>query len=64
MATNNPSIKVWGMPILLGVIIIIGLILAIIGTGIWHVFSWLTLAIPTCIMLKHSARVFKNKSKK
>lgn len=65
MAKKNKAPKnVWGMPILLGVLIIAGLLLAIMGTGIWHILAWLTLFIPMFIMIKHSMKVFKPKTSK
>jgi hypothetical protein len=59
MATKNQLLKLWGMPAFLGVITIIGLLLAIMGTGVWHVVSWGALCIPVYIMIKHGIKVFK-----
>ena len=47
------------MPAILGVITLVGLILAILGTGIWHVLSWVALSYPVYIMVKYGARYFK-----
>jgi membrane protein implicated in regulation of membrane protease activity len=52
------------MPILLGVLTFLGLISAIIGTGIWHVLSWIALSIPLIIAVKHGRRFFEKKKKK
>lgn len=46
------------MPVLLAAFSIAGLLLAIRGTGIWHVFSWVTLCIPIYYMLKHGIKYF------
>jgi hypothetical protein len=59
MATKNKALKLWGMPVLLAVITLVGLLLAIMGTGVWHIISWAALCIPVYIMIKHSSKVFK-----
>lgn len=60
MATkSNNFVKIWSKPILLFVVTIIGLLLAIIGTGIWHVLSWIALIIPIYVMVSYGARFFK-----
>ncbi|GGG85883.1 hypothetical protein GCM10007415_19150 [Parapedobacter pyrenivorans] len=60
MATkSNDFVKIWSKPILLFVVTIIGLLLAIIGTGIWHVLSWIALIIPIYVMVSYGARFFK-----
>lgn len=38
--------RVWGVPIALIVLTCVGLLSALLGTGIWHWASWLCLAIP------------------
>ncbi|CPK82477.1 membrane protein [Bordetella pertussis] len=35
---------VWGMPIVLGALSVLGLLAALLGTGVWHWASWLALA--------------------
>ncbi len=47
------------MPVLLAALSIIGLLSAIMGIGLWHVFSWITLSVPVYYMLKHGAKYFK-----
>jgi len=49
---NNLFFKVWGMPVFLGIITIAGLLLAIMGTGIWHFFSWIALLVPVYLVIK------------
>lgn len=44
------NMKLWGMPILLGLLSGIGLISALLEDGLWDVMSWLTLGIPTVLM--------------
>ncbi|ACU03040.1 MULTISPECIES: hypothetical protein [Pedobacter] len=56
---NRSFFKVWGVPVLLSVITFIGLLLAIMGIGIWHVFSWTALSIPVYIMVRYGLRFFK-----
>jgi len=40
------------MPVFLGIITIAGLLLAIMGTGIWHFFSWIALLVPVYLVIK------------
>lgn len=44
------SMKLWGMPILLGLLSGIGLISALLEDGLWDWVSWLTLGIPSALM--------------
>lgn len=46
------------MPILIALITLAGLISAILGTGIWHYISWVTLSYPLYIMIKHGRKFF------
>jgi len=57
--TKNLRLKLWGMPILMAVITLTGLISAILGTGIWHYISWISLSYPLYIMIKHGRKFFK-----
>nr|WP_294875523.1 hypothetical protein [uncultured Pedobacter sp.] len=56
---NNVFFKVWGIPILLGVITIIGLLSAIMGVGVWHIVSWIALSIPVYVMFRYGLKYFK-----
>lgn len=49
---NSKKFKqVWGMPILLGIISLFGLIGALAGTEIiWDALSWISLGIPLIIL--------------
>lgn len=57
--TKNLSLKLWGMPVLMAVITIAGLISAILGTGIWHYISWISLSYPLYIMTRYGKKFFK-----
>lgn len=59
---NRNFLKLWGMPIWMALITFIGLTLAILGTGIWHIFSWIALTIPVYIMVKYGKRFFISKN--
>ncbi|WP_222837292.1 hypothetical protein [Dyadobacter fermentans] len=41
--------KVWGMPIVIGILSGIGLISALTGDDIWDAISWLTLGFPVVV---------------
>lgn len=45
------NMKLWGMPILLGLLSGIGLIAALLEDGLWDALSWLTLGIPSVLMI-------------
>lgn len=45
------NLKLWGMPILLGVMSLVGLVSALLEDGLWDGLSWLTLGIPVALML-------------
>lgn len=49
------------MPVWMAVVTLIGLILAILGTGMWHIFSWIALSAPVYIMYKYGKRFFIRK---
>jgi hypothetical protein len=36
----------WGIPILLGVLSVVGLLSALLGDGVWDAVSWATLGLP------------------
>ncbi|MDR3023952.1 hypothetical protein [Chryseobacterium sp.] len=46
-------LKLWGMPILLALLSIFGLIAALLGDGIWDILGWLTLSFPLFLIIKH-----------
>lgn len=50
MQANSQFRKVWGAPLLLAALTIFGLLSALLGTGIWHWASWITLAVPIVTM--------------
>jgi len=53
MEKNNSFIRLWGMPILLAVISLGGLISALAGDGIWDVLSWVGLLIPLGLFVRY-----------
>ncbi|WP_459614438.1 hypothetical protein [Bordetella sp. 2513F-2] len=44
MSPRNRFLFVWGMPVLMGVLSVFGLLAALLGTGAWHWGSWTALA--------------------
>ncbi|MFA5017092.1 MAG: hypothetical protein WC504_06070 [Methylobacter sp.] len=51
MKTSLTGIQIWGMPILLGLVSVSGLIAALLFDGIGDVVSWLALAAPVVTAL-------------
>ncbi|MCL1663155.1 hypothetical protein [Elizabethkingia ursingii] len=50
---NKKIFRLWGMPVLLAVLSLYGLISALIGKGIWDVLACIVLTIPIIIIVKH-----------
>lgn len=48
--------RVWGAPIVIGVVTTVGLIAALLGSGLWNVLSWLCLAVPLWAGLRYWVR--------
>jgi len=48
----NAFIKVWKFPALLALLTAAGLIAALVGSGLWHYFSWLALATPLAVAMR------------
>jgi hypothetical protein len=46
MKSSTRFRRLWGMPLLLALCTIIGLISALVGDGIWDVLSWFLLSAP------------------
>lgn len=57
--TKNVALKLWGMPVLIAFTTLAGLIAAILGTGIWHYISWISLSCPLYTMIKHGVKFFR-----
>ncbi|TWI46614.1 hypothetical protein IP92_02973 [Pseudoduganella flava] len=49
-------LRLWGVPILLGILTTIGLLAALLGDGVWDAVSGVTLAIPVLLAIWHSLR--------
>ncbi|WP_246806607.1 hypothetical protein [Neopusillimonas maritima] len=45
----RPRVHVWRTPVLLGILTCFGLLSALLGSGIWNVFSWIAMAIPLLV---------------
>ncbi|WP_394781940.1 hypothetical protein [Undibacterium sp.] len=46
---NNAFMRLWGWPIALGMLTIIGLVSALLGDGIWDYLSALSLGVPVAV---------------
>ena len=56
MAKRNTGTVKDMAPIVIGVVTTVGLIAALLGSGLWNVLSWLCLAAPVWITLHYWAR--------
>ena len=53
----NPAfLRLWGIPILLGVLTTIGLVAALLGDGMWDAVSGVALGLPVLLGIWHSLR--------
>ncbi|MDB5974160.1 MAG: hypothetical protein JWR07_920 [Nevskia sp.] len=46
--------RVFGMPLLLALLSLLGLVSALLGDGAWDALSWLALGIPVAVALRCS----------
>lgn len=53
MSSQLSARQIWGMPVVLAVVSAVGLISALLGDGIWDVLSWVALAAPIAVLLRH-----------
>ncbi|OZI56467.1 hypothetical protein [Bordetella genomosp. 4] len=53
MSSRSRFLFVWGAPIVLGLLSVFGLLAALLGTGLWHWASWLSLAILLVVIVKY-----------
>lgn len=61
---NQQVKKVWGIPVLLGLLTLAGLLSALLGTGVWYPVSWGMMLIPLAIILWKTIMGANNISKK
>lgn len=54
---NHHFFHTWGIPLLLAVLTIFGLLAALMGTGIWHLLAWGAMATPLLVIAKYTARM-------
>jgi hypothetical protein len=45
--------KVYGRPLMLAVVSLIGLLSALVGDGIWNALSWFCLGTPVLVIVRH-----------
>ncbi len=48
--------RLWGMPLLMAVLIVFGLLAALLGMGVWHLLSSIALLAPVGIMILFTFR--------
>lgn len=53
---SSPFMKLWGMPVLLGLLTTVGLVSALLGDGIWDTVSAFALGTPVLAALRFSLR--------
>ena len=53
---TRSAMQIWGAPLLLAVLTVIGLVSALLGDGIWDAVSAVTLGIPVLVGAWYSLR--------
>jgi hypothetical protein len=53
---NNAFLKLWGMPVLLGVLTAGGLVAGLLGDGWWDLAALAGLGLPLLVAVWHIAR--------
>ena len=43
--------KVWGVPIIIGILSAAGLLSALTGDGVWDLVSWVSLGVPVLVAI-------------
>ncbi len=46
---NSPFMRLWGWPIALSILTIVGLVSALLGDGVWDYLSALALGVPLAV---------------
>ena len=49
--------QIWWLPAVLGALTVFGLLAALLGVGVWHWLSWLSLALPIAVIAWHLRQV-------
>ncbi|MDR6944215.1 hypothetical protein [Mucilaginibacter pocheonensis] len=44
--------RVWGMPLLLAVLTLFGLLAALLGIGYWNLIAWVTISVPLLVIVQ------------
>jgi hypothetical protein len=47
----SQGVRVWPVPIALGILTSIGLVAALVADGIWDAVSWIGLGVPLAVVL-------------
>jgi hypothetical protein len=53
---KNGFLKIWGVPVLMAILSMVGLLSALIGDGPWDGLSWIALGIPVIVICWFFAR--------
>ncbi|MBQ5963881.1 hypothetical protein [Massilia sp. ZL223] len=53
---TRSTMQIWGAPLLLAVLTVVGLIAALLGDGVWDLVSALTLGAPVAVGAWYSLR--------
>jgi len=56
MNFNTPFLRLWGMPLVLALATLVGLLAALIGDGLWDALSWLLLSSLVLVVVWYIAK--------
>ena len=46
---RSHGVRVWPVPIVLGILTCVGLVSALVADGLWDVVSWIGLGVPVAV---------------
>ena len=53
---SNGLWRLWGWPLALSALTLVGLVSALVGDGVYDAVSWVGLGVPLLVGLRHLAR--------
>ena len=56
MSVRLSARQIWGMPVMLGILSVIGLVSGLLGDGGWDVLSWVALSLPIVVIVWYIRR--------
>lgn len=52
LATRRSALRVFAIPLLLGLLSVVGLLSALLGDNVWDALSWFALGVPCAVIAR------------